>query len=49
MYVGFGDYHLLLFCADPWGISVMTEDVKGSFDSMNTKEWFFSTEKKSVV
>ena len=35
----------VIFCADPWGISVMTEDVKGSFDSMNTKEWFFRLKK----
>ena len=35
-------------CADPWGISVMTEDVKGSFDSMNTKEWFFRLKKKEI-
>ena len=41
-----GEYHLLFFCADPWGISVMTEDVKDSFDSMNTKEWFFRLKKR---
>ena len=37
----------VIFCVVPWGISVMTEDVKGSFDSMNTKEWFFRLKKKS--
>ena len=30
-----------VLCAYPWGFTVLTEDVKGSFDSMNTKEWFF--------
>ena len=38
-----------VFFADPWGITVLTEDVKGSFDSMNTKERFFRVKKKIKI
>ena len=41
----FGLISLLLFCAVCK--SAYHEDVKNSFDSMNTKECLFSTEKKS--
>ena len=27
----------------------MSEDVKGSFDSLNTKEWFFQLKEKILV
>ena len=39
-------YHYLLFC--PWWQSAHFEDVKSSFDSLNTKECIFSTEKKTL-
>ena len=35
--------------ADPWGFTVLTEDLKGSFDSMNTKEWFFPLKKMVLI